>query len=170
VPLDQVVRALVAASGDPSRDGPAGFVLLASDPRDLSEHVGRMFLGAQIACARCHAHPADRWTQDDYHQFAAFFAQVARDGGTVRNIGRGEVDHPKSGKPVAPKPLGAPEIDIPETADRRLALADWITDPGSPFFARSMVNRVWKHLAVSPDGTTLAAGDWSGHVTLHRRP
>lgn len=145
-PFDRIARELVTASGEPARNGPAGFMLLASDPRDLSEHVGRIFLGAQIGCARCHAHPSDRWTQDDYHRFAAFFARVTRDGGVVRAGDRGEVDDPKTGRPLAPRALGGPAIVIPEGADRRLALADWMTDPANPFFARTVVNRVWKHL------------------------
>jgi hypothetical protein len=146
VPFDRIARDLVTASGEPARNGPAGFMLLASDPRDLSEHVGRIFLGAQIGCARCHAHPSDRWTQDDYHRFAAFFARVTRDGGVVRAGDRGEVDDPKTGRPLEPRALGGPAIEIPEGADRRLALADWMTDPANPFFARTVVNRVWKHL------------------------
>ncbi len=146
VPFDRVARELITASGDPSRNGPAGFMLLASDPRDLSEHVGRIFLGSQIACARCHAHPTDRWTQEDYHRFAAFFARLTRDGGKVVAGDRGEVEHPKTGHPLEPKALGGPEIVIPENSDRRLALADWMTDAKNPFFARTFVNRVWKHL------------------------
>ena len=145
-PFDRVARDLVTASGDPSQNGAAGFMLLASDPRDLSEHVGRIFLGSQIGCARCHAHPSDRWTQDDYHHFAAFFARITRDGGAVSAGNRGEVDHPKTGRPVEPRALGAPALVIAEGTDRRLALAGWMTDPANPFFARTIVNRVWKHL------------------------
>jgi hypothetical protein len=145
-PLDRVAHTLVTSSGDPARNGPAAFMMLASDPRDLSEHVGRIFLGAQIGCARCHAHPADRWTQEDYHRFAAYFARVSRDGGVIRVSTRGEVDDPKTGRPLEPKPLGAAAIEIPSQGDRRVALADWMIDPANPFFARALVNRVWKHL------------------------
>jgi hypothetical protein len=146
VPFDRVARSLITASGNPAQNGPAGFMLLASDPRDLSEHAGRIFLGAQIGCARCHAHPSDRWTQDDYHRFAAFFARITRDGGVVRVSDRGEVDDPKTGHPLSPKALGAKDVAIPENTDRRQMLADWMTDPANPFFARTLVNRVWKHL------------------------
>src|SRR6185436_17456067 len=119
---------------------------LASDPRDLSEHVGRIFLGAQIACARCHAHPSDRWTQQDYHQFAAYFARVTQGGGVVQVANRGEVEHPKTGKPVLPKPLGASASQHPTDVDRRTELADWLVAPDNSLFTRAIVNRVWKHL------------------------
>jgi hypothetical protein len=146
VPFDQVARSLVTASGNPAANGPAGFMNLATDPRDLSEHVARIFLGTQVGCARCHAHPADRWTQEDYHRFAAFFARISRDGGVVRASDRGEVDDPKSGRPLEPRPLGAADRVESESGDRRIALAEWMTDPANPFFARTVVNRVWKHL------------------------
>jgi hypothetical protein len=146
VPLDQVARALLTAEGDLAKVGPANLFTLASDPRDLAEHVSRIFLGTQIACARCHAHPSDRWTQDDYYGFAAFFARLSRDNGAIRSIERGELDHPKTGRPVTPRLLGG----TPQTAsgrnDRRVELAAWLTAPDNPFFARSVVNRVWKHL------------------------
>ena len=145
-PLDQLVRTLLTASGDLSRSGPANFFTLAADPRDLCEHVGRMFLGAQIACARCHAHPSDRWTQEDYHRFAAYFARLSRDGGTVRAVDRGEVEHPKTGRPLAPKPLGARVPPRDEAGDRRVELAEWLTARDNPYFARSLANRVWRHL------------------------
>lgn len=146
-PYDQIARELLTATGDPTKNGPAGFFALARDPRDLAEHVGRMFLGARIGCARCHAHPSDRWTQEDYHRFAAFLARVSLDGGVVRVADRGEVDDPKTGRPLTPKPLGAPPQGQESTSDdRRLELAAWVTAPDNPLFARAFVNRVWRHL------------------------
>jgi len=145
-PMDQVARALLTSSGELARVGPANFMTLANDPRDLSEHVGRILLGVQIGCARCHAHPSDRWTQKDYHQWAAYFARLTREGGVIRVAARGEVDHPKTGKSMWPKPLGGAEGQAVPDADRRQELAEWLTAPSNPFFARSLVNRVWKHL------------------------
>lgn len=145
-PLDQFVRDLLLAQGDPGKIGPANFFTLAGDPRDLGEYVGSMFLGTQIACARCHAHPADRWTQDDYHAFAACFAKLNQQGGAVRVAARGEVTHPKTQQPVAPRPLGAVKpIDV-DAIDPRVPLAAWLVAPENPHFARNIVNRVWKHL------------------------
>lgn len=145
-PLDAIVRELMTAEGRLADRGPANFATLAVDARDWSEHAARMFLGLQIGCARCHAHPSDRWTQMDYHQFAAFFARVNREGETVAVASRGEVDHPKTGKPVIPSPLGVRPDATNLVEDRRQALAGWITHADNPWFARSWANRVWKHL------------------------
>ncbi len=145
-PWNETIRALVTAAGSIAEVGPANFLSLVNDPRDLAEHVGTMFLGTQIGCARCHAHPSDRWTQGDYHQFAAYFAQVTRDGGTVRDGERGEVEHPKTGRAVVPKPLGSEATRTDRTRSRRTELADWLGAPDNPLFARSLVNRIWKHL------------------------
>jgi hypothetical protein len=145
-PWNEIVRALVTAEGSIAEVGPANYLNLANDPRDLAEHVGTMFLGTQIGCARCHAHPSDRWTQGDYHQFAAYFAKVTRDEGTVRESVRGEVEHPKTGRAVLPKPLGSEAERTDSTRSRRAELADWLVAPDNPLFAKSLVNRVWKHL------------------------
>jgi len=148
-PVDRIVSELLNALGNIQEDGPANFLTLAGDPRDFSEHVSRMFLGSRLGCARCHAHPSDRWTQEDYHALAAYFARVGRDGDTIRVRAQGEVDHPKTGLPVPPKPLGAPRphaFIAPDGADpRRAEFAAWLTTPTNPLFARAFVNRIWKH-------------------------
>ncbi|HEV7406235.1 MAG TPA: DUF1553 domain-containing protein [Chthoniobacteraceae bacterium] len=144
-PLDQMVRDLLLAQGDPAKVGPANFYTLASDPRDLGEYVGSMFLGTQIACARCHAHPADRWTQDDYHAFAAYFARITQKDGRVTIAERGEVEHPKTHQPMTARPLGGAP-GPPDAHDPRAPLAEWLVAGDNPLFARNLVNRVWKHL------------------------
>ncbi len=144
--FDEMTRALLTATGETTKCGPANFLMLANDPRDLAEHVGRIFLGTQIACARCHAHPADRWTQQDYHRFAAYFANLTRDGGVIRASMPGELVNPKTGQPFSPKPLGAPARASRNGADPRLELAQWLTSSENPLFARTIVNRIWKHL------------------------
>ena len=145
-PLDQFARDLLLAQGELTKNGPANFFTLASDPRDLAEHVSSMFLGTQIACARCHAHPADRWTQDDYHAFAAYFARVVKQGDSVTLGARGDVEHPKTRQPIAPRPLGRVATSPTDQHDRREDLAAWLTVSDNPLFARNLVNRVWKHL------------------------
>jgi hypothetical protein len=147
-PLDETARLLLTAGGALAENPAASFYSLATDPRDLAEQVARIFLGTQIACARCHAHPADRWTQDDYYGFSAFFARVNHDGDRIKISARGELNHPKTGRPVAARLLGN-DRPIPSreaTADPRVDLADWLVGPDNPLFARSIVNRVWKHL------------------------
>jgi Protein of unknown function (DUF1553)/Protein of unknown function (DUF1549) len=142
---DRMAWELLTTDGPVQEVGPASFALLANDPRDLAEHAASIFLGTRIGCARCHAHPADRWTRTDYHQFAAFFARIHRENGRVTTAARGEVEDPQSGRPLSPRALGEPSA-IPDAGDRRKALAQWTTDPANPRFAHAFVNRVWKHL------------------------
>ncbi len=144
-PWDALVRDLLVASGDPATHGPAGFLQIASDPRDLAEAAAGMFLGLRIGCARCHAHPADRWTREDHHRFAAHFARVRRDGGRITEAAAGEVEDPATGQPLAPAPLGGVAMTDAD-ANRRERLAGWLTAPDNPWFARAVVNRVWRHL------------------------
>ncbi|OAI57270.1 hypothetical protein AYO49_02470, partial [Verrucomicrobiaceae bacterium SCGC AG-212-N21] len=144
-PMDQFVRDLLVAQGDVIRDGPANFYTIATDPRDMGEHVSSMFLGTQIACARCHAHPTDRWTQDDYHAFAACFSRVTIQSAFVILLAQGEVEHPRTRAAAAPRALGA-VAPLPASHDRRVPLADWLTTKWNSFFARNIVNRVWQQL------------------------
>jgi hypothetical protein len=145
VPLDRLVRDLMTTVGDAATEGPANFHRLTQDPRDMGEYVGGALLGVRIACARCHAHPFDAWTQDDYYGFAAYFARTMQEGGRVILSDRGEVQHPKTQKNVAPKPLGAAPPALGDV-NRLASLAQWTTSPSNPYFARNMVNRVWRHL------------------------
>jgi hypothetical protein len=146
-PLDRMVHALLTADGEASAVPPANFHRTAADARDMGEYVSGALLGVQISCARCHAHPFAAWTQDDYYGFAAFFARTRLDGSRILVVDRGEVQHPKTGKDVAPRLLGV-ETDSAFAAgeDRRVALARWVTFPANPYFARAVVNRVWRHL------------------------
>jgi hypothetical protein len=111
----------------------------------------------RIGCARCHNHPAERWTQDDYFSLAAFFARVRYKDGpffvgiynkeeTVWLDRQGEVTHPRTGQVMKPRVLGGPPLEVPEGRDRRELLAEWLTRPDNPYFARVAVNRIWYHL------------------------
>jgi Protein of unknown function (DUF1553)/Protein of unknown function (DUF1549) len=157
VPFDQFVRAVITADG-PNYSAPAAsFYRRVRDPQTRVEAVSQLFLGVRIGCARCHNHPFERWTQDDYYGLAAFFARVRyKDGPFFQQIynkeetvwldRQGEVTHPRTGQVMKPKPLGGPPPELPEGRDRREALAEWVTRPDNPFFARVAVNRVWHHL------------------------
>jgi hypothetical protein len=113
-----------------------------------------------MQCAKCHNHPFERWTQDDYYSMAAFFARVKQKkdpgepganpkeaGAEIIYVDRaGEVTQPRTGQVMKPKFMGGAEPVIPPGADRRQALADWIASANNPFFAKSLVNRIWYHL------------------------
>ena len=123
------------------------------DPESSVETTAQLFLGVRIQCAKCHNHPFERWTQDDYYGFAAFFARgqtkatatCPKKKMVFRGSPGGEVRQPRTGKVMLPKALGGPVFD-PKAADRRENLAQWLTGPENPFFAKSLVNRVWYHL------------------------
>ncbi|MBA4062460.1 MAG: hypothetical protein C0501_01900 [Isosphaera sp.] len=132
-PFDEFARELVTAEGPPTEVGPANFFKVVTRPGELAGTVSQVFLGVRIACAECHHHPFDRWKQSDYHGMAAFFAL-------------GPVAHPRTGKPVFAHALG---MDMPAAnpaGDRRLPLADWMTKPDNPYFARNLANRTWAWL------------------------
>jgi Protein of unknown function (DUF1553)/Protein of unknown function (DUF1549) len=157
LPEDELVRTVLTASGGNYGNPPAGFYRRLRDPLTAAEEVAQLFLGVRVQCARCHNHPGERWTQDDYYGLAAFFARVRfRDGPfyvhqydkeeTVYSTRDAELRRPRTAKMVKPKFLGGPEADIPAGADRRAVLARWLTGPQNPFFARAAVNRIWFHL------------------------
>ena len=142
---DEVSRQLLTGQGDITKYGPANFYTMATDPRDMAEFVGNVFLGVQLGCARCHAHPSDRWTQNDYYEFSAFFTRVVRNGNLIDVKNAGEIDYPKRKQSALPKALGGVvNNEAAAMRDRREALAQAVTR--DPLFARSMVNRIWKQL------------------------
>jgi hypothetical protein len=148
-PYDRFVRDLLTAEG-PLADAPAGnFYKVVTEPGKAASDVAQVFLGVRIACAQCHHHPFDRWSQTDYQGMLAFFAQVgARPsprGEALFAEGEPEARHPRTGEVVHAHALGAPALRKSPSGDRRLVLADWVTSPGNPFFARNLVNRYWAH-------------------------
>lgn len=159
-PFDEVVRDLLTASGSTYANPPANFYRISRDPQNLAETTAQLFFGIRMQCAKCHNHPFERWTQDDYYSMAAFFARVKQKkdtmepGATPQAPGAeviysergGEVTQPRSGKVMAPKFMGAEIPAIPAGKDRREVLAGWLTKGDNPFFAKSVVNRIWFHL------------------------
>jgi len=152
IPYDQMARELLVSQGRHSFEGQSNFYFVSReiDPEESGVNVSQLLLGVQIECARCHNHPFEKWTQDDFYGFAAFFARVERKDmyKTGENATflkeTGEVLHPKTKQPVQPKYLlGAVEQERPGE-DVREKLAQWITSPKNPFFARAAVNRIWK--------------------------
>jgi hypothetical protein len=157
MPEDVFVRAVLTGRGGNYEHPPAGFYRRLRDPQVRAEEVAQLFLGVRLQCARCHNHPGERWTQEDYHGLAAFFARVRyRDGPfflqiydkeeTVYEARAGEVVHPRTGQVLPPRFLGGPVAPLRPDEDRREALARWLTAADNPYFARAAVNRIWYHL------------------------
>jgi hypothetical protein len=153
-PYDVLVRELVTSQG-PHWSGkePSSFYHISTNPEaaDHATNISQLFLGVRLECARCHNHPYEKWTQNDFYGFAAFFAKV----GTKEMWGgnenadyykeEGKVIHPASKEVMQAKYLDGPiEQDDPDS-DIRQKLARWITSPRNRFFTRVTVNRVWKH-------------------------
>jgi hypothetical protein len=157
MPDDELARAIITGRGGNYSHPPAGFYRRLRDPQARAEEVAQLFLGVRIGCARCHNHPGERWTQGDYYGLAAFFARVRyRDGPffvqmydkeeTVYEARQGEVVHPRTGKTMLPRFLGGAAATLGPAADRREALARWLTLPDNLFFARNAAHRIWYHL------------------------
>ncbi len=150
VPTNEWVKELLSTSGSTFKVPATNYYQIERDLLKLTENAAQSFLGMRIQCAQCHNHPFDRWTMDDYYGFASFFSQVGRKRTedprelVIFNGGGGEINHPVLGKPLPPKFLGG---DVPklEGRDRRLVLAEWLTAPDNPYFARNLANLVWTH-------------------------
>jgi hypothetical protein len=162
-PLNEFARDVLAARGSTYANPPANFWRAVREPLVRAESVAQVFLGVRIGCAKCHNHPFDRWTIDDYYGFAALFARV--DYRVLENEKRDRLDkhefvgeqivwqnrtseqeNPRTRTFAKPKFLGAPTPDLGEEGDRLGAVANWIASPTNPFFARAQANRVWLHL------------------------
>ncbi len=157
-PWDQMVREIVTASGSNFENGAANYYVLHDEPTALAENVALTFMGLSIGCARCHNHPLDKWTQDQYYALSSFFSRVGRKNDlsvgyasshqslgetTIFTAEQGEVTHPRLGRPLPPRPLEGEFVS--ESNDRRQQLAAWLTSPENHYFVRSIVNRVWGH-------------------------
>jgi hypothetical protein len=155
-PYDQFVREIVTASGDPQINPAVTWYRDVDSTEEQVEDTAQLFLGLRIQCARCHHHPFEKWSQDDYYGMAAFYGRVGkkvipnasgamRDRRVFHNEGVATASNPRSGKALKPTGLGTAAYDIPADRDPRIKLADWMSDPQNPFFAKSLVNRYWKH-------------------------
>ena len=153
-PWDEFARLIVTAQGSSHENGATNFYALHQDPETMSENVSQAFLGLSIGCAKCHNHPLEKWTNQQYYAMANLFARVRAKGwgGDPRNgdglrtllvVDRGELVQPLTGKPQPPTPLDGTPLSFDAAGDRREHLADWLTDPENPYFARAITNRVW---------------------------
>jgi hypothetical protein len=155
-PYDQMVRNILTASGDKSFNPAVIWYREVDQINEQVEDTAQLFLGLRIQCARCHHHPFEKWSQNDYYSFSAFFSRVGRKN-LQRNAGRSterrifhnegtaSARNPRSGETLKPAGLGSAPYEIAVDRDPRTYLADWMSAKDNPFFAKALVNRYWKH-------------------------
>jgi hypothetical protein len=152
VAYDQIVRELLAATGTVIGNPPVAWYKRVTEPKQQLEDVAQLFLGVRMQCAQCHHHPFERWSQDDYYSFAAFFTQVGRKPTGTRGEdlifhkrGTATATNVKTGEALKPAAFGDDVGEISPDSDPRLRLADWMSSKDNPYFAKALVNRYWKH-------------------------
>ena len=157
MPYDRFVREIVTAQGSTYRHGPAVVFRDRREPDEITTMMSQLFLGVRLECAKCHHHPFEKWSQDDFYSLAAYFARIGRKGGGISppisgneeilfTALRGEVKHPLTGQVLPPRPLFGKAPSLEGERDPRQALAEWMTAEENPYFARVLVNRVWADL------------------------
>jgi hypothetical protein len=158
-PYDQFVREILAASGDETVAPPTVWYKELQNPEQFVDDVAQVFLGQRLACAQCHHHPYEKWSQDDYYGLAAFFARIGRKnvpiaGGAANQQAlhqviftkpNGTVNNKRTQQPAKIQPLAGTPMDVSPEDDPRQKLVDWMASPTNPFFARAVANRYWAH-------------------------
>ncbi len=153
-PWDDFVRQIVTSQGSSLENGATNFFALHQDPETMAENVSQAFLGLSIGCAKCHNHPLEKWTNNQYYGMANLFARVRakgwggdfRSGDGSRTLyvdDEGELLQPLTGKPQPPTPLDGVPLPFEAREDRRIHLANWLVARENPYFAKSITNRVW---------------------------
>ncbi len=151
MPMDDVVRDLLSASGGTFSNPPTNYYNVEQDVLKVSENVAQVFMGFRLQCAQCHNHPFDRWTMDDYYGWSAFFTQIGRKRTDedprqqiVFNKGSGEAKNPVDNQVRKPRFLGGDQPEL-QGRDRRAVMAEWLTSPDNPYFAKNLANIIWAH-------------------------
>ncbi len=158
-PFDQFAREILTATGDENKHPPTVWYKELVNPEQFVDDTSQVFLGLRLACAQCHHHPYEKWSQDDYWGIAAFFGHLGRKispvpGGfqnqpdlvlTIYNRPTGNVGNKRTGQPAVMKPLDSEPTKLKPGDDPRLKLVDWMVEPKNPFFARAVANRYWAH-------------------------
>ena len=151
-PYDEFAHALLTATGSTFDNPPANYYRAARDAGDYAETSCQIFMGLKLQCAKCHNHPFERWTQDNYYGIQAFFTRIRKKNGArknesvIWNARGGEVIHPRDGSLVKPWLPDLGNQEVPNTKDRRKVFAEWLLRKGNPYFARVEVNRIWGQL------------------------
>lgn len=151
-PYDHMVREVLTATGTIEDNPPVAWYRQVRDTTAQLEDTAQLFMGLRLQCAQCHHHPYEKWSQHDYFSLAAFYSRVGRKAGNapgeemiVHKRGQAEAVNKKTKKGVKPAGLGESPVSVAPDEDPRAALAGWLTDNRNPFFAKSLVNRYWKH-------------------------
>lgn len=166
-----ITRSILTAEGElrftlnsPTAENGALFFLVAHDGDEAEERAAetsRVFLGIQIQCAQCHNHPTEKWTREQFHEFAAYFSRIKYEQlfdnkklAGVQLITLPDREHkvasltdPDKTSLAHPRFLDgqAAELNLGDR-ERRQALADNIVDKKNHWFAAAYVNRVWGEL------------------------
>lgn len=151
---DGIVQEVLTATGDSREVGATNFYAIHQTPEEMTENASQAFMGLSIGCAKCHNHPLEKWTNDQYYAMANLFSRVRakgwggepRNGDGIRTVhvaSSGELFQPGRGKPQPPAPLDADPIAFDDPRDRREVVAAWMTSPENPYFSRAIANRVW---------------------------
>jgi hypothetical protein len=159
-PYDDFVRDIMTAIGDETKSPPTVWYKEVRTPENFVDDVSQVFLGQRLACANCHHHPYEKWSQDDYWGFAAFFARVGTKTVPIPGVANqnqqnqkqvlfvrttGNVQNKRTGQTAPMKPLDADPMSAGTDEDPRAKFADWMTSPKNPFFAKALANRYWAH-------------------------
>ena len=156
MPYDQFATELVTAKGSTWRNGATVIFRDRPSTVEIGSSVSQLFLGVRLECAKCHHHPFEVWSQDDFYGFAAFFARVGHKGGLsppisgseelIYTSSNGSLKHGRTNEKVAAKTLTGESPEIAPEIDPREVLAEWMVDSSNPYFAHVMANRVWAEL------------------------
>jgi hypothetical protein len=158
-PYDEFARDILTATGDEVTNPPTVWYKELQQPEQFVDDTAQVFLGLRLACAQCHHHPYEKWSQDDYWGIAAYFGRLNRkniqmpgeqqgqQGQRLAIFTRsaGNVVNKKTQQPAVMRPLDGEPVKVGPEDDPRQALVDWMTDPKNPFFARAVANRYWAH-------------------------
>jgi Protein of unknown function (DUF1553)/Protein of unknown function (DUF1549) len=166
-PYDQFAREVLTAQGSNLENPPAAYYKILREPEATMENTTHLFLAVRFNCNKCHDHPFERWTQDQYYHMSAYFAQIGRKedpnfvgqkiGGSavegaaplvevIYDKNSGEVTHNRTGKQSPPAFPYQAELVTGANNSRRDMLAQWMTSPQNQYFAKSYVNRMWGYL------------------------
>ena len=151
-PLGEFAAQIVAATGTISTSPPVAWYKAVQKREDQLQDIAQVFCGQRLQCAQCHHHPYEKWSQNDYYGFAAFFTTIGRkpsdqpaEEAVFHENREGAAQNPRTGQSLKPTPLGAPALALDPQDDPRQSLANWLTAPENPFFAKMFANRYWKH-------------------------